>query len=254
MAHPPGVLNKINLNVYVTDIPLWYKPAIGPAVEMQISYNSRAAIATASPFGKKWTLNIGSSLSENTSSGAAAITMPDGRKDVYTTGGYVPMAIGQVYARPLGIFNSLSKIDANHFELTFLDGTVYTYKIPTGTSLTSPCLVEINDAYGQKLNIGYNSSNRLETVTDATGRVTTLQYDANGQVQTITDPFNRIVTFAYTNGNLTSVKDMAGYQTGYTYDASSYIQSIITKSIDGTQVNTWGFLIEPSDSQVNPYP
>ncbi len=243
---PIWKINKVNMNFFVKDIPLWYDPPIGPPVKIQLSYNSASSVDGFEPFGNKWTFNYGSYLVVNTS-GQVTIFMPDGRKDVYN-----PNGTG-AYTKPYGIFNTLTKIAENHYELTFLDGTVYVYNIPEGTSSLQPFLIEIRDSYNQKLSIGYTSDVRVSTIRDALNRVTTLVDDNNdGLIERVDDPFGRSAYFEYyPNGNLKKITDMAGYWSEFNYDEDVYLTKIET--IRGK----WNFYIEPPDGithDVTSYP
>ena len=42
---PRWYVNVVNMNLFVTDTPLWYTPPIGPPVRSRLSYNSQSAIA-----------------------------------------------------------------------------------------------------------------------------------------------------------------------------------------------------------------
>ena len=88
---PVWSVNKVNLNLYVLDIPFWYNPPVGPSVNIAISYNSQADITGNEPFGSKWQFKYGSCLVED-EDGNVTIYMPDGRKDLFASdgnGGYV---------------------------------------------------------------------------------------------------------------------------------------------------------------------
>ncbi len=235
---PVWNVNMVNMNLFMTDAPMWYTPPIGPPVKIQLSYNSQSSIAQYEPFGNKWTVNYGSYLVIDTG-GNVTVFMPDGRRDVYAPdgmGGYSP---------PYQVFNTLSKVAENHFELAFLDGTVYVYNIPQGTNSLQPFLVDMRDAYNQKLTFGYNSNVQLTTITDATGRVTTLSYNSNGLVERADDPFGRSAYFEYgTSGNLAKITDMGGYWTRFTYDADVYLTSVESSK------GKWEFYIEPSDDNM----
>jgi RHS repeat-associated protein len=242
---PRWSVNMVNMNLYVTDTPLWYESPVGPPVHITLSYNSQSAIAYHEPFGNKWQFNYGSYLVVDTA-GTVLVFMPDGRRDTYTPDGKGG------YRQPFQVFNTLSKLTDNEFELRFPDDTVYHYSIPPGTRSQQPFLVEIRDAYGQKLSLGYDAQVRLITLTDAQGKVFRLSYNASGLVTEVGDPFGRTAHFAYdASQNLTSVTDMGGYSSSFTYDASVYLTSL------GNERGTWTFLIEPADgigNGSNPYP
>jgi YD repeat-containing protein len=231
---PGWEVNMINLNLYMNDTPLWYESKLGPSVEISISYNSQSAINQNEPFGSKWILNYGTYLVVDTS-GNVTIFMPDGRRDVYTktTGGYT---------NPYQVFNTLTKIAENHFELKMPNNVIFVYNIPEGTSSLQPFLVEIRDTHNQNLTFGYDSNVRLTTITDALNRVTTLTYNEQNLVTLVTDPFNRTASFEYdANRNLTRITDMVGHSTTLTYGGSVYLTSL------ENQKGRWEFYIEPSD-------
>jgi RHS repeat-associated protein len=233
------------MNLFVTDTPLWYDPAVGPAVRITLCYNSQSSITHNEPFGNKWQFNYASYLVVDTS-GNVLIYMPDGRYDVFSPDG----AGG--YRQPYQVHNTLTKLAANYFELRFPDDTVYVYRIPPGTSSQQPFLTEIRDAYANRLALGYDASVHLTTVTDAQGKVFTLSYNASGLCTNVADPFGRTANFEYdTNRNLTKITDMGGYWSSFTWDPNVYLTSI------GNERGTTTFLIEPADgidNGSNPYP
>jgi RHS repeat-associated protein len=237
---PVRSVNKVNLNLYVADTPIWYKPPYGPGVSITMSNNSLTQTVANSPFGTKWQSNYSSYITENGSN--VTVYMPDGREDVYT-------ANGGTYTKPFNVFNTLVKVFDKRYALTFLDGTVYTYAVPAGTVLTSPMLIEIRDSYNQPLSIVYDSSGRIWKIADALSRETIFSYySGTNLVQTVTDPFGRSATYEYTGTAIQKVTDMAGFWASYTYDANGFISSITT------QQGVWLFKIEPSDGLGSPAP
>jgi RHS repeat-associated protein len=239
---PVWDVNMVNMNFFVSDTPLWYRPAIGPGVGITLSYNSQSAISQHEPFGNKWQFNYGSYLVED-SGGQVTIFMPDGRRDVYPPDG----AGG--YTRPYQVFNTLTKIGDNHFELRSPKDTVFVYKLPPGTTSQQPFLVEIRNVYGQKLRMGYDSKVRLTTITDAQGLITTLTYNDNDLVTMVKDPFSRTATFIYdSQRNLRKITDMGGYWTSFTYDADVYLTTLTDAR------GTWRFATEPADGIPNGIP
>lgn len=235
---PTWTVNMVNMNFYMTDIPLWYKSPIGPAVEIQLSYNSQSAIAVHEPFGRKWQFNYSSYLVVDTAK-EVTIFMPDGRRDVYRPNNPANPAAG--YKKPYRVFNTLVWLAENRFELRLPEGDVYTYAIPAGTSSLQPFLVEIRDTHNQKLTFGYNADVELTSITDAAGKNTILTY-TGGLVTRVSDPFGRHADFSYdANRNLTGITDMGGYASSFTYDANVYLTGITNGG------GTWQVYIEPAD-------
>ena len=244
---PTWSVNMVNMNLYLTDIPLWYDPPIGPSIRVQLSYNSQTPAGSGKPFGYKWTFNYNSYLDEDATSGVVTVLMPDGRQDVFTPDG------GTGYINEAGVFNALTKIAANDFTLELLDGTVYVHNRQSITTSSETLITEIRDAYREKLTLTYKiGTDQLEKITDALNRDTTfVDGNSDGYIERVDDPFGRSAHFEFTNGSLTKITDMGGYWAELTYDANSYIQTL--KNDNGT----WKFKIEPSDGTVNiasPYP
>lgn len=242
---PRWTVNVVNLNLFVTDTPLWYDPPIGPPVSIILSYNSLSATEHHEPFGNKWQFNYGSYLVVDPAD-TVLLFMPDGRRDVFS-----PDGVGG-YRRPYQVFNTLTRLAENHFELRFPDGVVYVYRIPPGTSSQQPFLTEIRDAYNQRLLFGYDANVHLTTITAADGKVFTLSYDANGLCTEVADPFGRSARFEHdAHRNLLRISDMGGYSSSFTYDPNVNLTSL------SDERGTWEFWIEPADHQEaysNDYP
>jgi RHS repeat-associated protein len=235
MSGATWFVNSANLNLFVAENPLWYYPAYGPAVAIAPSYNSQSAIAYNEPFGNKWAFNYGSYLTMDTA-GLISVFMPDGRRDIF-----FPTGNGS-YAGGYRVYNTLTALGPNHFELRFPDETVFVYQIPAGTQAQQPMLVEIRDAYSQTVSLGYDAAIHLTTITDALGQVTTLSYAASGLVTNVADPFGRHATFDYdANKNLIRVTDMGGHSTSFTYDPNVYLTSVADAR------GAWTFHFEPAD-------
>ena len=181
---PVWSVNMTSLNLFITDVPLWYSPSTGPAVNIKLSYNAQASITHNEPFGNKWMFNYASYIVMDPG-GSATIFMGDGRKDVYT-----PDVNGK-YHSPTGVLSTLEKIKENHFLLKSLDGSYMEFNIPEGTTSQQPFMVKMSDRYGKYLSFGYNQAVQLDKITDATGKITTITYNEQGKITAATDPFGR---------------------------------------------------------------
>jgi RHS repeat-associated protein len=232
---PVWSVNKVNMNLYVQDTPLWYDAGKGPSVQISLSYNSLSSQAYYEPFGNKWQFNYASYLVVDTVD-VVTIFMPDGRRDVYSPDG------NDGYQAPVGVYNTLNKLADNHYQLEFLDGTIYEYNIPEGTQSQQPFLVTLYDNDANSLQFGYDANARLTSITDTLNRVTTISYNADDLISQVTDPFGRSALFSYdANSNLIGITDMGGITSTLSYDDDVYITSI-----DYGQ-GPWQFYIEPSD-------
>lgn len=233
---PRWSVNMVNMNLFIQDIPLWYTPPIGPQIRFALSYNSEYPESDHEPVGRKWTLNYRSHIEENSEDGSVVVVLPDGRRDIFTSAGE-----GQ-YTRGYKVFNTLEKIAADHFRLTFPEDTVFIYQIPAGSSAAHPLLVTWQDPWGHAVIFGHNSAGQLTTVTDPVGQVSAITY-LDDRIDCIDGPFGRHAAFEYdAEGNLTKITDMGGYWTEMGYDAQSYINRI-----ENDRGKT-EFYIEPSNS------
>lgn len=213
-------VNPVNMNFFMSDTPMWYQPAIGPSINISLSYNSQSALAYHEPFGNKWQFNYASYLVLDPGN-TATIFMPDGRRAVFTGDA------NNNFTPPPGTYDKLTKLASNKWELKFLDDSAYIYDIPANTNSQQPFLTEIRDVHGQKLTFGYDQNARMTSITAATGEIFTLSYNQNNRVTKVSDPFGREAKFEYdTQGNLTKITDMAGYSSVFTYDQNAYVTSI----------------------------
>lgn len=240
---PGWEVNPVNMNVVVDDIPMWFDEAVGPDVDIDITYNSQDSLNQLRPFGNKWSFAYATYALESPAqggNGTVLIVMPDGRRDSYQpngTGGYTT---------PAEVYNTLTKTAAYSFQLVLADGTIYSYGIPAGVSGTTSLLLSITDRHGFALTFSYATNGNLSTITDNQNRQWSFSYNTQGYVSRVDDPFGRNATFSYdTNGNLVGQTDMGGLTYGYSYDANVYLTSIIKPT------GTTTFYIEPADGVNN---
>ena len=250
-GEPSVNFNRINMNMFVHDVPLWYDNAVGPSVEIGLSYNSQDAVTRHQPFGRKWSFNYGSYLVEDTAAGGGRVTvfMGDGSSDDYTPNG----AGG--YATEVDVHHRLEKVSGSRYILHLQDGSTWTYAIPANTNSQQPFLISQTDPWGNALTFTYaqrlnsaddpnDKSVLLLTITDALGRETKLNYSYNGEYQVcrVSDPFGRHASFSYdSNGNLTEVVDMEGQAFQYSYDNLARIVVL------NTAMGPWKFAHEGPD-------
>jgi YD repeat-containing protein len=202
-GQPIWQVNPINMNFYMKDIPLWYKPAKGPTIEFKLSYNSQSSINYYEPFSHKWQLNYNTVLVE-APGGNVTVFWEDGKQVefVYNNGSY---SLQPLY----GETAILAKLAPNTFTLTHSNGTVYTYSIPDGANSLQTFLTSIKDAHNNQITLKYNAKAQLTSIIDADNKTSTLTYNPKGLVSRITDPFGRNANFTYdTAGSLIRIVDM----------------------------------------------
>jgi RHS repeat-associated protein len=144
-----------------------------------------------------------------------------------------------------GEFNERSQVRAESGEYVWyrLDGSKYDFSA-TGQ------LLWMDDEKGNRLVLGYDAQDRLQTVTDiSSSRVVTFNYNAGGLMETISGPVTQgvpsgvWVTYGYdANQNLTSVTYADGSGFNYTYSDPNDMHNLTEKRDKASHLlNTWGF-------------
>jgi RHS repeat-associated protein len=139
-------------------------------------------------------------------------------------------AIMEHTATPTGFFKSHLSWDATRggWQILFQNGTIYRFI----NSSPGPFLSEIQDRAGNRLTIarttGTNShaNVRITRITSPNGRWVDFSYNNSDKVVQLTDHTGRAVTYTYTSDALTSVTDVGGGVTAYTYDGSQRMATI----------------------------
>lgn len=224
--------NPISMNVFVWDTPLWYQPAIGPAIEFSMSYNAIDADNNLRSFGPKWFFSYHSYAVETpgTTNGSVTVFMPDGANDVYSP---VPGTDG--FTPPGRVFNQLTKTTTNRYALEFPDGTTWHFESPQGaTNVQQALLSRIVDRHSNTVAIIYDGQPdpKLIAVVDALGKTSQVFYTEDGFISGFADPFGRSASIAYSNDYVHTVTDMGGVQSTYSfYDSApheDYVKSVRT--------------------------
>lgn len=243
-ALPGWQINPVNMNLVVTDVPLWYDAPMGPAIEIKLTYNSKDSLNQIRPFGNKWLFNYASYAMESPNStqpaGSVLVVMPTGRGDVYQ-----PLT-GSTYTSPAGNFNRLTKIGDYTYDLLLPDGTTYHYGVPAAMAGTSSLLLSIEDRNSNIVQIVHGEDGAITGIIDPQNNTITLGYNGQGLVESASDEFGRTATFSYdASRNLIGQTDMGGLSYSYTYDSDIYLTSITKPS--GTTL----FYIEPANDAVS---
>ncbi|HKJ33879.1 MAG TPA: RHS repeat-associated core domain-containing protein, partial [Balneolales bacterium] len=147
-----------------------------------------------------------------------------------------------------GEFNERSQVKAEAGEFVWyrLDGSKY------GFSATGQ-LLWIDDEKDNRLVLGYDAQDRLQTVTDiSSGRVLSFNYTAGGLLKSISGPVTQgvlsgiWVTYGYdVNQNLISVTYADGSGFDYTYSDPNDVHNLTEKRDKADHlINTWAFDVQ----------
>lgn len=241
-----------SVNIYASDTPLWYEPAIGPDIEFTMSYNAIDADNNLPSFGPKWMFSYHSYAVETPAAGNGTVTifMPDGRNDVYS-----PVSGTNTFTPPGRVFNQLVKLGTNQFTLTMPDGMVYRYGQPVGaTNVQQALLTAIEDRHSNTVTLAYDGqpNPKLIAVVDALSQTSRIYYGGSGFITNIVDPFGRGTVVVYSNNHVATVRDMGGVESRYSFYTNGlekdYVQSMRTDCgdvsftyslADGKSTGTW---------------
>ncbi len=117
--------------------------------------------------------------------------------------------------------SDMSIFAPEHFMLTRADGIKYYFTLKDG-------LYKIEDTYGRNITI------TNEGITYSEGGSITFNRDANGKITSITDGNSTVKYYYDSNGNLTRVNDIGGYNTTFTYDKGHFITGVTADN--GTKI------------------
>jgi len=207
-----------------TDISI---PGRGIPLSFARTYSSLAA-GTDGPLGYGWSINFGMRLSQDTGSGNVTIAQENGSEVTFTPS-------GSAYTAPPRVEATLTKASDGSFIFTRMGRQTFTFN-PAGV------LAMIADLNGNVIKLAYNSGGQLTTIIDAASRTLTLSYSGN-HIVSITDPAGRSVQFEYNDGqgNLTDVRDVAGYVSHFVYDAN-HLLTTMTNPAGVVTANTYDTL------------
>ena len=117
--------------------------------------------------------------------------------------------------------SDMSIFAPEHFLLTRADGIKYYFTLKDG-------LYKIEDTYGRNITV------TNEGITYSEGGSITFNRDANGKITSITDGNSTVKYYYDSNGNLTRVNDIGGYNTTFTYDKGHFITGVTADN--GTKI------------------
>lgn len=227
----------------ITDTPVGYTPAYGPAVRLRVTYNQREAgqpsLMLHSNFSPRWVSNWVSYLVDDTSSPGADVIF-------YRRGGGSETfsdfdAQTDTYGLDPQSSSRLVMLGPDTYKKVFADGTEHYYEHYLGTvgANRRVFLSRIRDPQGNEATIEYDSSvttgARIQYIHDATGLSTEFFYDHPWNeflVTSVEDPYGRTANFTYESVDgvvrLTAIEDVYGIVSGFGYDEADGITRLTT--------------------------
>jgi RHS repeat-associated protein len=234
-------VNLLAVSLYISDTPVGYAPAIGPAMQFTVFYNQREVFQPQIPLysnlGPKWTFDWFSYAQDDPSNVAADVR-------VYLRGGgmetYTGMGSGTstVHYRSRAV---LVRTSSTSYERRLADGSIEVFGQSDG-SPSSPrriYMTEYADPQGHRIRFNYSyeptsGGFRLASAVDALqpgGQVTTFSYENADplKITKVTDPFGRFAAFSYdASGRLQAITDVMGIKSEFAYGDSDYVFALAT--------------------------
>jgi YD repeat-containing protein len=224
-----------NAELNLSDIPLSYKPPIGPSMDFLINYNeiegNQPATFAFSNLSANWSLNWISHLKLDGSNNATVSVRGGGYEIYYNSNGSTPVYTNAITSQALLVY-----ISSGVFQRQLPDGSIEVFNLSDSSG--DIFLTEVIDPRGNATTISYNANFRVTGVTDPNGNTTTFSYVSNTVgnsgyylIAGLTDPFLRTAMFTYdsTNTYLLSITDAVGIVSSFTYEpGSSVIESLQT--------------------------
>ena len=225
----------MTVSLGLQDIPLSYRPPVGPAIAVHLSYSHRDVQQPATfdygNFGRQWTTNWLSYVTDQTTTfGTARLYQRGGGAEVYGFG-----SASTLTSQPAAYSQALllKRTDAGGATTGFVrqlkDGSSEEFMRPAAG--TRFFLTAIADPRGNRIALNYDSQLRLVSLTDAVGQVTTVAYENADplKITKFTDPFGRTATFTYNAaGQLASITDMLGLTSSFVYGAGNFVNALTT--------------------------
>ncbi|MBX9571394.1 MAG: LysM peptidoglycan-binding domain-containing protein [Candidatus Obscuribacterales bacterium] len=220
----------------ISDVPLQYAPALGPAINILVNYNykegNQPAIFGFPNLTPCWSLNWVSYLQDNGSQ--TTVNVRGGGYETYDNTAY---STPDIMSQSTLIYNSSG---GGSYTRQLPDGSSENFTLQCGSGPSSYWLMtSVVDAQGNAAVINWDVVNfRIESIADANGQLTTFNYVSNSTgnsgyylVSSIVDPTGRRASFSYdsTNSNLISILDPVGMVSKFSYtQGSSFIDQMTT--------------------------
>jgi RHS repeat-associated protein len=220
-------------SLWLADEPLGYQPALGPRLSLRLAYKQREFTTGGNTntfsIGRKWNCSWLSYVSLNSSNNPVVLLPGGGELTFKTPQDYL------THAR-------LTGDTTNGYTLVYPDGSklVYAFIVTNNSGVFQQALMsEQWDPQAQKIRFLYSGNNsdtaaaRLNSVVDGDGLTTSIYYSPTNLYSTnlitqVTDPYAH-TTLAYNElGLLTSVTDVAGMASTFTYDGNDCVAQLTT--------------------------
>ena len=196
----------------------------GSPITFRRSYGSSLS-ALSGELGRGWSDNLSIALTQITDSSLFL------RSEVGSEIPFTQQPDGS-FSPPSGLSGTITKIDGG-YELVRSDGSTTSFD-------AQGQLVSIADRNGNRQTFERDSDGLIKAAVDESGRRLELSRGSSGFLTKLTLPDRRSVSYGYTGDLLTSVTDVRGYTTNYSYDDQSRLVSVTDANGYALVTNTYG--------------
>lgn len=222
----------MTVSLSLHDLPLSYRPPIGPPIEFHVYYSHRESTQPVplsyGNHGRRWTNNWTSFVTDDVAAASTATLYMRG-------GGAETFAFSSSTTSAPGVHSQstlIRRLDASGRALGF------TRQLPDGSKeefnqlqAGRYFLTAMIDRHGNSVRLSYDGTGRLVSIVDAIGQQTTVLYGSADplKITRVVDPFGRSAAFAYNaSGQLASITDSIGITSSFTYGSSDFITRLTT--------------------------
>jgi RHS repeat-associated protein len=100
-------------------------------------------------------------------------------------------------------------------------------------------LTSVKDRNSEGVTLSYDGNGRLASISDSASRTISFSSNTDGTLSRVSLPDGRHVDYGYTAGRLTSVTDLRGGSTTYTYDSGGRLATIVDQNNHTVVTNTY---------------
>lgn len=220
---PAWHIDRKTMALKVRDIPLWYQPALGDEIKINLNYKINFANYINQPFGNRWSFDMTSYLIVEMSKKEELTQLTMISKNGYRS--FFESTDNETFTNRQQKESRLIKVGEDKFQYHSQNGEVTTYSHKAEQENFNVILMtQKTDIHGNTVTFDYDKKLNLIGITDALGKRTKLFYNQENLVTRVEDPFERSATFTYNEKrNLTSITDMQGYTSTIGYDEKQKI-------------------------------
>ena len=233
------------LNLFLNDKPFWYQPSRGPEMAFHLIYKNKMGTNGIIGTRQRLIFSVGTNWHTPWRSYLQEAPNPDWQSYFVYSGD------GSVQEYIIGLDDPRTGVNLTN------EGTTFTAKFNTGerrifgpgidfsgTNLWFLSRIEYPGGITNRFEyLITNDTVRLNKIIDSDNRETTFEYTNSTHysnlISKVIGPFGQTAILTYTNGQLLSIKDMAGLDSKMEYDTTNRLSKLITPYGTNTFTYYW---------------